>query len=206
MSSRLERAGSPQPPKHTRPNISREGSLNSPFLTSSHRWPASKQADRLSTSRSSSTRRRRCTTSSSPTKSASTGWVSHCRATRSSAARQTTAKPFTGPARRCRRCRSVARESRWLHRRRGSQEQLLAELCAPPDPRVRDCLADKVFPLFGDQEFAAFPDRCHRHLDALRDQTTSRRHRQRHRYMADAVVSAGEYLAAQRRTRPPSTA
>jgi len=54
--------------------------------------------------------------------------------------------------------------------------------------------ADKVFPLFGDQEFAAFPERCHRHLDALRDQTlpvdigsgT---------YMADAIVSAGEYLA-----------
>jgi Ca-activated chloride channel family protein len=54
--------------------------------------------------------------------------------------------------------------------------------------------ADKVFPLFGDQEFAAFPERCHRHLDALRDQTlpvdigTGT-------YMADAILSAGEYLA-----------
>ena len=53
--------------------------------------------------------------------------------------------------------------------------------------------ADKVYPLFGDQEFSAFPERCHRHLDALRDQTLPVEIGSG-TYMSDAIVSAGEYL------------
>ncbi|MGO8672805.1 MAG: VWA domain-containing protein [Capsulimonadaceae bacterium] len=60
--------------------------------------------------------------------------------------------------------------------------------------------ADKVHPLFGDQDWTAFPERCSRQLDLLRDQTlpvdigTGT-------YMADAVLKAGEYLSRNKTTQ-----
>lgn len=54
--------------------------------------------------------------------------------------------------------------------------------------------ADRVYPLFGDQDYAAFPERCTRQLDALRDQSlpveigTGT-------YMAEAIMIAEQYLS-----------